>query len=62
MLAFTTQASQQAQDIGTIIVADVPRLSSSESPEPVDVLYYIIYYMAIGLVSDGIKGINQLLN
>ena len=61
MLAFTTQASQQTQDIGTIIVADIPRLSSSESPEPVDMLYYIIYYMASGMVSDGIKGTKSAL-
>ena len=57
-----TSSSQQTEEVGTIIAAGIPRLSSSQSPEPVNMLCYMKYYMARGMVSDGINDINQLLN
>lgn len=57
-----TSSSPQTQEVGTNIAVGIPRLSSSQSPEPVNMLCYMKYYMARGMVSYGINDINQLLN
>ena len=57
-----TSSSQQTQEVGTIPAVGIPRLSSSQSPEPVNMLCYMKYYMARGIVLDGINYINKLLN